>query len=39
MKSVPPLNELFNMAGLNLPEFLAKQKPETPTVEEVETEE
>ena len=39
MKSVPPLNELFNMAGLNLPEFLAKQKPEVPTAEEVETEE
>ncbi|MFP3592634.1 flotillin family protein [Chryseobacterium sp. SIMBA_038] len=27
MKSVPPLNDLFNMAGLNLPEYL-KGKPE-----------
>ncbi len=26
MKSVPPLNELFDMAGLKLPEYLAKQK-------------
>ena len=30
MKSVPPLNELFDMAGLNLPEYLAKKKEETP---------
>lgn len=28
MKSVPPLNELFDMAGLNLPEYLAKKKEE-----------
>lgn len=27
MKTVPPLNELFNMAGLNLPSYL-KGKPE-----------
>lgn len=27
MKSVPPLNDLFNMAGLNLPDYL-KGKPE-----------
>ena len=26
MKSVPPLNDLFDMAGLNLPEYLAKKK-------------
>ncbi len=26
MKSVPPLNELFDLAGLNLPEYLAKKK-------------
>lgn len=26
MKSVPPLNELFQMAGLELPEFLAKSQ-------------
>lgn len=32
MKSVPPLNELFDMAGLNLPEYLAKKK-ETPVTE------
>lgn len=25
MKSVPPLNDLFNMAGLNLPTYLANQ--------------
>jgi flotillin len=24
MKSIPPMNELFNMAGMNLPEFLGK---------------
>lgn len=39
MKSVPPLNELFNMAGLNLPEYLAQQKKEaenkTVTAEEI----
>jgi flotillin len=28
MKTVPPLNELFNMAGLNLPTYL--KGPETP---------
>lgn len=26
MKSVPPLNELFDLAGLNLPDYLAKKK-------------
>ncbi len=40
MKSVPPLNELFNMAGLNLPEYLAQQKKKeaenkTVTAEEI----
>ncbi len=35
MKSVPPLNELFDMAGLNLPEYLAKKK-ETPVEAEAE---
>ena len=29
MKTVPPLNDLFNMAGLNLPNYLTKAK-ETP---------
>lgn len=30
MKSVPPLQELFDQAGLALPEYLAKKKEETP---------
>lgn len=38
MKSVPPLNELFDMAGLNLPEYLAKKK-ETPMAEAEEVKE
>lgn len=29
MKSVPPLNELFEQAGLSLPEYLAKKKQES----------
>lgn len=33
MKSVPPLNDLFNMAGLNLPNYL-KGKAETPETPE-----
>ena len=33
MKSVPPLSELFDQAGLTLPEYLAK-KQEQPQVEE-----
>ena len=28
MKSIPPLNDLFEQAGLNLPEYLAKHKAE-----------
>ncbi len=38
MKSVPPLNELFDLAGLNLPEYLAKKKETeamTPNAEEI----
>jgi flotillin len=27
MKSVPPLNDLFNMAGLNLPTYLKGTEP------------
>ena len=27
MKTVPPLNDLFNMAGLNLPNYLKGSKP------------
>ena len=30
MKSVPPLAELFDQAGMALPEYLAKKKEETP---------
>lgn len=26
MKSVPPLNELFDMAGMELPNYLGKEK-------------
>lgn len=29
MKTVPPLNELFNMAGLNLPTYLATKEEKT----------
>ncbi len=29
MKSVPPMSDLFDLAGLNLPEYLAKKKSET----------
>ena len=29
MKSIPPLNELFEQAGLSLPEYLAKHQAET----------
>lgn len=35
MKSVPPLNDLFNMAGLNLPTFLKGQTETTVPSEEV----
>ena len=40
MQSVPPLNELFDMAGLNLPEYLAKKKEveDAKVVEEKEVE-
>lgn len=35
MKSIPPMNELFNMAGMDLPKYLGEnQKPEKPVVEE-----
>lgn len=34
MKSVPPLNDLFNMAGLNLPTYLKGQPTEDVKVEE-----
>ena len=28
MKSIPPMNDLFNMAGMQLPEYLGKEKSE-----------
>ncbi|MBC7884587.1 MAG: flotillin family protein [Saprospiraceae bacterium] len=37
MKSVPPLNDLFNMAGLNLPSYLKGadgKEPEKPVIDE-----
>jgi flotillin len=34
MKSIPPLNDLFEQAGLNLPEYLAKRKDEATAAEE-----
>ena len=36
MKSVPPLNELFEQAGLSLPEYLAKKQEESKTPSEPE---
>ncbi len=36
MGSVPPLEELFNMAGMQLPDYLAKKKEETPEFSETE---
>lgn len=34
MKSIPPMADLFNLAGLDLPEYLAKKKEDTvPAVE------
>ena len=39
MKTVPPLNDLFSMAGLSLPEYLAKTKDEPQKVIETKVEE
>ena len=37
MKTVPPLNDLFNMAGLNLPTYLkGTENPEESEVKKVE---
>jgi flotillin len=33
MKSIPPMNELFNMAGMQLPEYLGKEKDAAKTEE------
>ena len=30
MKSIPPLNELFDMAGMSLPEYLGREKADAP---------
>ena len=27
MKSIPPMNEMFQMAGMDLPSFLGKERP------------
>ncbi len=37
MKSVPPLQEVFAMAGMELPELLGKKLPETETEENIPT--
>lgn len=39
MKSIPPMNELFKMAGLDLPEYLGKEKEVTVTEVKEENEE
>lgn len=36
LKSVPPMNEMFDMAGLRLPEYLAKEKQNDEIVVETE---
>jgi len=33
MKSIPPMNELFNMAGMDLPKFLGEKKADVETKE------
>ena len=33
MQSVPPLKEVFDMAGMELPKYLGSEKPETKTEE------
>jgi len=30
MKSIPPMNDLFNMAGMQLPDYLGKEKEANP---------
>ena len=36
MKSVPPLGDLFDLAGMNLPQYLGSKKEATPAAEAVE---
>ena len=31
MKSIPPMNEMFDMAGMKLPEYLGTEKKDAPT--------
>ena len=31
MKSIPPMNEMFDMAGIKLPEYLGTEKKDAPT--------
>ena len=35
MKSIPPMNEMFQMAGMELPSFLGKEKAPEPPAEDV----
>lgn len=39
MKSIPPMNEIFEMAGMELPEFLGKKISDTPPAETVDVSE
>ncbi|MDR1130213.1 MAG: flotillin family protein, partial [Prevotellaceae bacterium] len=39
MKSVPPLSDLFNMAGMQLPEYLGEIKNDTEKTEKAENQE
>ena len=39
MKSIPPMSELFNMAGMELPDYLAKTKDASPVKAELAPEE
>jgi len=34
MKTIPPMNELFDMAGMQLPKYLGENKAEAPAVTE-----
>ena len=34
MKSIPPMNEMFDMAGMQLPKYLGETKPETGAAEQ-----
>ena len=34
MKAIPPMNEMFDMAGMTLPKYLGEAKAETPAAAE-----